>query len=232
MHTRKPRDGGGVTALRKRERADFVATLRDLGPDGPTLCAGWSAFDIAAHIAVSEQAFGVPLFVFNGVRRVLPGRLTRLLVVRAQSSGERLNARARARGWDAVLGRLDAGPPRLYRLGSVAHLRMVEEWIHHEDVRRGAGLPARPMSPAFEAALWQAGRCVAQVPEFRVGRAGIELDAGAGRRLLIGDTAPRIRVSGPPGELLLYLVGRGDAAEVTLTGDSSAIRSVEPSLRV
>jgi uncharacterized protein (TIGR03085 family) len=218
--------------LRARERAELLATLRDVGPESPTLCAGWSAADIAAHVAISEQAFGVPLLVFNGIRRVLPAPLTRRVIDRAQTSGERLNARMKARGWPAVLARLESGPPPLYRFGTLAQLRVVEEWIHHEDVRRGAGLPARTVDQAYDAVLWHAGTCVARFPEFRLGREGLELDAGEGRRVVVGEAPVRVRVSGPAGELLLYLAGRGDAAGVSIVGDEVAVRSLQPNLRV
>jgi uncharacterized protein (TIGR03085 family) len=232
MVTRSGQARGDDAELRTHERAGFVATLRAVGPEAPTLCTGWSASDIAAHVAVSEAAFGVPLFVFNGVRRVLPGRLTRRLIDGAQSSGDRLNERMKARGWSEVLRRLEGGPPRLFRSGTLAQLRVVEEWIHHEDVRRGAGLPARTVDPAFEALLWEAGTCVARFPEFQVGRQGLELDGGVGRRFVVGDSPVRVRATGAPSELLLYLAGRGDAAAVSLVGDDDAIRSLEQNLRV
>ena len=232
MHTRNGRVGGDQDELRARERADFVATLRAVDPAAPTLCAGWSACDIAAHVAVSEAALGVPLFVFNGIRQVLPGRLTRRLIDGAQVAGDRLNARMTARGWSEVLRRLGDGPPRLVRFGTVAQLRIVEEWIHHEDVRRGAGVPARTLDPAYESMLWQAGVCVARFPEFQLGREGLELDAGNGRRVVIGGAPVRVRVAGAPSELLLYLAGRGDAADVSVVGDEGAVRSLQPNLRV
>jgi uncharacterized protein (TIGR03085 family) len=232
MRTRVGRAGGGRDDLRARERADFVATLRAVGPAAPTLCDAWLAGDIAAHVAVSEEAFGVPLFVFNGIRRVLPARLTRRLIDRAQSTGERLNARMSRRGWSEVLRYLEEGPPRLYGFGTLAQLRVVEEWIHHEDVRRGAGLPARTVDAAYEALLWQAGTCVAGFPEFQLGREGLELDAGNGRRFVVGVGPVCVRVSGPAGELLLYLAGRGAAADVSVVGDEETVRSLQPGLRV
>ena len=220
-------------ALRARERADLVTTLRQVGPDAPTLCAGWSAADIAAHLAISEQALGIPMFVFNGVRRVLPGRVTRWAIERAQPAGDRMIERMKQRGFPALVNRLESGPPRLYRFGSIAHLRTVEDWIHHEDVRRGSGLPPREMDPAFEALLWHAGVQVAKFPEFQMGREGMELDAGNGRRFVVGDPASaRVRVTGATSELLLYLAGRVEAADVSVEGDDAAVRTLEPNLRV
>ena len=233
MRTREERARSPRNELRARERADFVSTLRAVGPTAPTLCSDWTAGDIAAHIAVSEQALGAPLFIFNGVRRVLPARLTRRLIDAAQPSGDRLNARMAKRGWSAVLQRLEDGPPGLFGYGTLAELRVVEEWIHHEDVRRGAGLPPRTtMHEEYEAVLWRAGRCVARFPEFVLGREGLELDAGDGRRFVVGEAPVRVRVSGPISELLLYLAGRGDVAQVSVVGDPGAVRSLQPSLRV
>jgi hypothetical protein len=58
------------------------------------------------------------------------------------------------------------------------------------------------------------------------------LDAGGDRHLVVGKAAPtRLRVSGAPGELLLYFAGRG-AAEVSVEGDDEAIRSIEAGLRI
>lgn len=89
------------------------------------------------------------------------------------------------------------------------------------------------MASSFEAALWRAGATIARFPEFRLGREGLELDAGGGRRLLVGDGVhARVRVTGPPGELLLYFAGRGAAAQVSVSGDDDAIRSIQPGLRV
>src|SRR6476620_10302201 len=39
----------------QRERAALVATMRDLGPDAPTLCDGWTTRDLAAHLVVREH---------------------------------------------------------------------------------------------------------------------------------------------------------------------------------
>ena len=35
--------------LAQRERTALADLLEELGPDAPTLCAGWSAIDLATH---------------------------------------------------------------------------------------------------------------------------------------------------------------------------------------
>ena len=212
--------------VRARERTDFLTTLRAAGPDAPTLCTAWTAADIAAHVVVSEGAFGVPMFVAIGVRRVLPARVTRAAIARLQANGDRLNERAQRRGWPALLSRLAVGPPRLHRYGSLPYLRLVEEWIHHEDVRRAAGEPPRAPRPDLDAALWAAGLAVARFPEFQLGREAIEVDAGPGRCFALGEDVPRerrVRVKGSPGEVLLFLAGRGAAADVAVDGDTDVL---------
>lgn len=39
----------------QRERAALVESLREHGPDAPTLCEGWTARDLAAHLVVRER---------------------------------------------------------------------------------------------------------------------------------------------------------------------------------
>ena len=38
-----------------RERAALVRTLRDAGPEAPTLCEGWATKDLVAHMVVRER---------------------------------------------------------------------------------------------------------------------------------------------------------------------------------
>ncbi|MEV4089519.1 maleylpyruvate isomerase N-terminal domain-containing protein, partial [Nonomuraea fuscirosea] len=37
------------------ERAALCDLLDRLGPDEPTLCAGWTTADLAAHLAIRER---------------------------------------------------------------------------------------------------------------------------------------------------------------------------------
>ena len=132
MKTNSPND------IRAFERRELLQTLRTLGPDAPTLCFPWSAADIAAHIVISEKGRGLPMVLGNLVRQALPATITRRAIAAMQPANERMIARARRReqAWPTLLGRLEAGPPAAFHYGSLKHVRLIEEWIHHEDIRR------------------------------------------------------------------------------------------------
>ncbi|MCU1449658.1 MAG: hypothetical protein JWP02_1828, partial [Acidimicrobiales bacterium] len=126
-------------ALHCAERAQLLATLRKLGPDAPTLCEGWPVRTLGAHLVVSEQNAGLPLAFSYPLWRVLPARVTGALLKGLDRPGTRLMNKAEARGWDWMLGRLEEGPPHAYSLRLIAEVRLLEEWIHHEDMRRANG---------------------------------------------------------------------------------------------
>jgi uncharacterized protein (TIGR03085 family) len=43
------------TTLAQEERQTLCELLVELGPDAPTLCAGWVTADLAAHLVVRER---------------------------------------------------------------------------------------------------------------------------------------------------------------------------------
>ena len=214
-----------MSELRQQERSALGVTLEALGPDAPTLCAGWRAADVAAHLVASEAYGGWPMVAAYGLRRVLPPGVTRRGIRSLQAVGDRQIRRARSRGWDRLLARLAAGPPPAYGRPGIGEIRLVEEWIHHEDIRRAAGLGPREPSAELDRALWQAGLVLTGFPEFVPGREGIEVVATAGRSHVIGPPS-KVRIEGCPGELLLFLSGRTAAAEVTVTGERSDLRAL------
>ena len=71
-------------ALDARERRELCDLLEEVGPDAPTLCEGWTTFDLAAHLAVRER----DLRAAPGI--LLGGRFEPMLV--------RLMERAKERG--------------------------------------------------------------------------------------------------------------------------------------
>jgi hypothetical protein len=61
----------------------------------------------------------------------------------------------------------------------------------------------------------------------RLRGAGLELQwAGSGKTIRARRGEPTARVAGPPGELLLYLFGRQDAAHVEVTGPAAMVEAV------
>jgi uncharacterized protein (TIGR03085 family) len=209
----------------------LLEALRSVGPDAPTMCGDWTAADVAAHLVVSERAWGLPMVPAYALRQLLPGRVVRGGMARLRAVGERQLVHARRRGWSSLLERLAGGPPPAYRLASVAPIRYVEEWIHHEDVRRAAGLPPRASSIPEDEALWDAGRALTRMRELLPGRDIVELVLPDGRTHAIG-AEPTVRVQGAPGELLLYLAGRTAVADVTVTGPADDLRALRDRLTV
>lgn len=49
-----------------RERLDLAALLLALGPAAPTLCAGWNAADLAAHLVIRESRPDAALGILGG----------------------------------------------------------------------------------------------------------------------------------------------------------------------
>lgn len=119
-------------------------------------------------------------------------------------------------------------PPGFFRLGWVRRFPNLNEFfVHHEDVRRANGLGPRINPPAEDAALF---RNVGRAPWFlarRLGAVGLELAwAGTDRVVRARRGQPQARVSGPPGELLLFLFGRRSAANVEISGPPDAVEAV------
>jgi len=215
-----------LTEVRHLERTALLRTLRDVGPDAPTLCSDWTASDLAAHLVASERYGGLPMVAAYELRSVLPASLVRRGMRSLQTIGDRELRKAKAAGWDGLLGRLAFGPPAAYRLAMIAPIRLVEEWVHHEDILRANASPLRTSSPQLDEALWQAGLLLTKFAEFLPGREGLEIVLPDGRSRRLGDKC-RVRLEGAPGEVLLFLAGRTTATHVTITGDDEAIKALD-----
>jgi len=200
-----------ATEILRVERAALCETLETVGPDGPTLCEGWLTIDLAAHLVVREtRPDALPGIVLGGpfARRT-----------------ERLMARAAAEGFDALVTRLRAGPPLLFRIGPGAPANVVENWIHHEDVRRAAGSAPRPRDPAVDEILWRSTAWSGRLAVRRIRSVGVEIESDERRRVL-RRAEPRVVVRGAPGEVALFLSGRKEAAVVELDGPHEAVALV------
>ncbi len=197
------------------ERAQLSDLLDELGPGAPTLLAPWTTRDLAAHLVLRDRD---PL---AGPGLVLPGAWGRL--------AERRRRALALSDFAGLIATLRSGPPPgFFRIGWVRRLPSLNEFfVHHEDVRRANGRGPRTNEHAMDEALW---RNVSLAPWFlarRLRGAGLELHwAGTAKTVRARRGEPTARIAGPPGELLLYLFGRPDAAHVEVSGPAAAVEAV------
>lgn len=203
-------------ALQQRERRALCDTLDAVGPDAPTMCEGWDAHDLAAHLVVRERdPWTAPVIICG----VLNG------VIHRMTLGEK------ARGFGQVVGRLRNGPPWLFRATpAIARLNAVEDWIHHEDVRRAQpGWERRAMGPEMDDVLWRGVGAAGKVAAARLHGVALELVAPGDRRRTLGGDRNVVEVHGEPGEILRYVTGRTTSADVDLRGTDADLDLVRRS---
>jgi uncharacterized protein (TIGR03085 family) len=198
----------------RAERAAFARSLLATPADAPTLCEGWSAADLAAHVVTRERRLDADLSL-----------LIRTPALRRWTDRVRDRERDR-RPYPDLVRRLAVPSWPLRLLPFVDGLvNDVELAVHHEDVRRAAATWApRAIDAGLEARLWR--KLVRFAPLAFRGDRGLRvvLATPDGRRATVHrDARPTVRLVGPTMELLLYAYGRRGAALVAVEGDDAAI---------
>ena len=207
----------GDVRFDEQERLGLCDLFDQLGADVPTLLEGWTAHDLAAHLVFRERD------LVAGPCILLPGPFQRFAERRRQAL-----AQSREFGW--LVARIRSGPPPgFFRIGWVRSLANLNEFfVHHEDVRRANGLgPRTTLTPAFEAALWRNVRRGSRYLSRRLRPVGLEIGwAGTDEQVTVRTGEPMVRLTGSPGELLLYLFGRQAAAQIEVTGSAEGVATV------
>ena len=94
-----------ATDLDLRERHELCDLMLELGPDVPTLCGEWTAFDLAAHLAIRERnPLSAPGILVGGPFEAAGGRSA---AERDENPGVQASMSARSRyrcPQDAALG--------------------------------------------------------------------------------------------------------------------------------
>lgn len=194
-----------MTDIAAAERAALADLLDSVGPDAPTLCAGWLTRDLAAHIIARERR---PDASGGILLRPLAGYLQRVQDGIAGRDWAELVAAVRRPPWWSPISNplLDEATNR------------IELFIHHEDVRRAQdGWRPRQLTPEVSAALWRRVRALARLVLRRTPATVIIAAPGLGETRG-GRGGPEVRLTGEPQELLLFLTGRQVHAVVELTG--------------
>jgi uncharacterized protein (TIGR03085 family) len=207
----RPSYAAAMSGAAQAERQELAALLDQLGPDAPTLCAGWSTADLAAHLVIRERRPDAAAGIVLGPLADYTAKVQDQ--VRQSTPYPRLVERVRS------------GPPAVLRPFDDA-LNTAEYFVHHEDVRRAREpWTPRTLDDAETKLLWSRlgllGRQLA-----RRAPVGVELIApGLGKKLVKGGDQV-VSVTGDPGELLLWAFGRAGAALVELSGDSESVEAL------
>jgi uncharacterized protein (TIGR03085 family) len=201
----------------QRERAALVDTLRTVGPDAPTLCAGWTTRDLAVHLVTRERrldaTFGIAIPFFAGHTAKVQNRI------------------AQSNSWDDLVEMVSSGPP-LYSPFKLLDpvLNLGEMFIHHEDVRRAVnGWQPRVLDDATVAAL---ARPLGLMSRMTLAKAPahVLLQTPASQRIARVGRGEVVTVTGEPQELLLFVAGR-DAANVEFEGAPETVAAVRAARR-
>jgi uncharacterized protein (TIGR03085 family) len=195
-----------MTRYARLEREGLADDLLSVDPDAPTLCDGWTAHDLAAHVVTRERrgdaAPGIMIKAFAGwtehVRRQYRDRYPHADLVQM----------FRRDPWWS--------PMHIPPLDEMTNL--LEFFVHREDVRRAQpDWQPRSLDPGLERALWQR---VPWLAKFRLHalRATVTVSAPGFGSVRAGAGGPEVQLTGPPGELVLYFFGRPEVARIEVTG--------------
>lgn len=198
-------------SVAQRERAALVQTMRETGPEHPTLCGDWTNRELAAHLVVRERRLDAA-----------PG----IMIPKLADYTERVTRQTAAdTDWNDLLEKIASGPPLFspFKLLDPV-INVAEMFIHHEDVRRAV----EPWEPRLldDATTTALTRQVSVMSRMALkADANVVLRTPEGKTLTTVGTGPAAVVTGAPGELLFYISGR-EQARVELTGEDAGIAAV------
>lgn len=199
-----------MTKIAKQQRAELAELLHDVGPLAPTLCEGWNARDLVAHLYVRENqpanAVGIFVAPLNGI--------TERAMIKSQQE----------HNYEELVEMFAVGPRGIspFRIHSVdEQANGLEFFIHFEDVARAQEPPVRRfISPETEDYLWQRVIALAKL-KLRRAKVGVTLErkAASGNEQYVVSLGPNPTViAGKPSELALWLSGRSEHADVEISG--------------
>jgi uncharacterized protein (TIGR03085 family) len=209
---------GGLVTLARAERAALSDTLARTDPDQPTLCVGWTARDLLAHLLVRERqpwaAGGIVIpFLAPLTERAMQGYADT--------------------AWEDMVEQLRSGPPAWSpsRIGRIDEATNgAELFVHHEDVRRGRpGWEPRGADETRDGALWELVTRMGRL-FYRRSPVGVTVRRPTGEQAVIKTGRGLVTIEGEPGEILLHAFGR-DAVRVELRGQPADVGALAGSAR-
>jgi len=198
----------------KHARLALADELEAAGPDAPTLCEGWTARDLAAHVVVRERRLDTAAGI---------------LIPPLAPYSERVRTEYAAKPYEELIRLIRTGPPPLspFAIPQVDEMaNTVEFFIHTEDVRRAKpDWTGREIDPALADTLWARLRGTARLFGRRA-PVGAVLRRPDGQTAILKPGAPVVTVTGEPGELVMFASGRTAAARVRAEGEEEAVQKL------
>jgi len=205
-----------VNAVARAERAALCDLFLEVGPDAPTLCGGWLARDLAAHLVLRERR---------------PDAAGGILIPALAGRAQKVQDELAAGPWEQLVATVRQGPPFCNPMSFGpfdAQSNTVEFFVHHEDVRRGQdGWRPRDLDAPTVEALWKVvpttGRFIAR--RSPVGITASPTDGpAAGTSVPLKGGVPDVTLVGPTGEILLAIYGRVTEG-LDIHGDPAAVEA-------
>lgn len=196
----------------QEERRQLAELFREVGPDAPTLCEGWTTRDLAVHLVVRENR---------------PDAAGGMFVPALRERLEKVTAEYEAKPFEELVDTWANGAPVWNPMRWADQLvNAAENFVHHEDVRRARDdWEPRELSPVGRRDLWRIASAMSR-RMLRDSTCTVVLvrDDGAATTPVdrSGAGAGIVTVKGDPGELVLWLFGR-DEARVEVDGDQSGV---------
>lgn len=177
-----------------------------VGPGAPTLCDGWTTRDLAVHLMVRESR---------------PDAMVGMFLRPLQKHMEAVSRAVARRSYGDLVATYRKGPPVWNPMRLVdPWMNLSENFVHHEDVRRGGGeWTSRDLPPSTKDALWRAARLAARgflVPSGPTVQ--LVRSDGRGGEVTVGRGAPDVTVTGESSEILLWLFGKDKVCDLTIVG--------------
>lgn len=201
----------------RRERALLSDLLDDVGPDAPTLCGDWTTRDLAAHIVMRERR---------------PDGAVGAFVPPLSGYADKVQASIADADWDDLVGQVRDGPPvwsptRFSALDKAVNT--IEFFVHHEDVRRADDdwddrELDEDLRDDLRGALGRMARLLTRGLD--VGLVLEPTDTSDTAPLVVRKGDSEVTVSGPIGEIVLFMFGRKPQSDVEVSGGETAVETV------
>lgn len=204
------------TSLVSQQRIALAELLLEVGPDAPTLCEGWTARDLVAHLVIRE---GRP----DAAIGILGGPLAKWTT--------KVQDEASLRPYEELVATFRSGPPKWspFAISKVdAAANIVEFAVHAEDVRRAQpNWVAAPTDSELNEVLWsrvsKMGKLLMRGVPLGVELQRTDIEA---KPFAAKTGSPIVTLTGTPLDLVLRVYGR-TAVDVKISGDETAIATFE-----